>query len=208
MNPCSRTPFPRNKSFADRLDFRPVVLAAEGSTASAAGDRGSNTLDPTTTTIGDNFRQDGEPTDLQGLARLFSFPDVPGLWSSLPTTSDHEPCLLEDRSQHGHGMWWAGAVDPRVSPSAPLVGAWQAPRTPHGPVRRDRGRTRPPGFNTLNVLRGTPCEGAEMRTAEELAEALDCPMSHRSGHSVPFFSRFHVSFAPITIDAGVRPRVR
>jgi hypothetical protein len=37
---------------------------------------------------------------------------------------------------------------------------------------------------------------------------LGCPMSHRSGHSLPFFCRFHLSLAPITIDAGVRPRVR
>jgi len=57
------------------------------------------------------------------------------LWSTLPPTSDHESVFLEDPSQHRHGSWWAGSVDPRVNQPAPLVGAWQSPRVPHCPVR-------------------------------------------------------------------------
>jgi 3-oxoacyl-[acyl-carrier protein] reductase/meso-butanediol dehydrogenase/(S,S)-butanediol dehydrogenase/diacetyl reductase len=39
-------------------------------------------------------------------------------------------------------------------------------------------------------------------------DALVCPMSHRSGHFLPFEGGFHPSFPPSKIEAGVRPRVR
>ncbi len=49
--------------------------------------------------------------------------------------------------------------------------------------------------------------GMDVGDAKKL-RALGCPMPHRSGQFLPFFVGFHPSFAPKTIEAGVRPRVR
>ena len=69
----------------------------------------------------------------------------------------------------------------------------------------------PPARTEIRERERAPRDYTPKHLANKILQsksALECPMSHRSGHSVLFFSRFHLSFAPITIDAGVRPRVR
>ncbi len=51
-------------------------------------------------------------------------------------------------------------------------------------------------------------EGLKVPRKQPKRGRLGCPMPHRSRQFLSSGLGFHLSFAPITIDAGVRPRVR